>query len=441
MSKKFLFVDANGFNTEAESFESSDFTNVGGAGNENKPVLLNGSGLLDSSMIDVGSIDHGGLTGLGDDDHVQYIRVDGTRAFTGDQDMGGFLITGLGAPSNANDAVRKAYVDAVQTGLKPKGNVAVATTANITLSGLQTIDTYSVADGDRVLVKDQTNQTENGIYVASTGAWTRSPDQDNAPLAEILNGVLVPRVLNGSANIDKPFFISSVGTGTDGVHQIGVDNIVWDIFTSPTQLQDGDGIEFSGNIVNVDLKALDSGLAFFTGELGIDFSTAFNDAKAVKASDLSSIANGFGASIIGIEDAGGYTLESDVEGALQELYGLIAANGVEYTVGAGGVTKGDLVFVSGNNTCLPYSNLLLANRGIGLALETKSAAEVVKVLANDTVLSGVLSGATAGTPYYWDGTNLVSTIPSGSGSHVWLVGIAKNATDLHVEVQFVKKNA
>lgn len=441
MSKKFLFVDTDGYQTESEAYESSDYAVVGGLPSANKPALLNAAGIFPSSMFDVGSISHGDLADLSADDHAQYILVNGTRAFSGSQDMGGNLITGLGSPISANDAVRKAYVDAVQTGVKPKGNVSVATTANIALTGLLTIDDYTVASGERVLVKDQTDLTENGIYVAASGAWTRSEDQDNAPLAEIVNGVLIPRVLNGTVNIDKPFFISSVGTGTDGVHIIGTDDIVFDVFTSPTQMQDGEGIAFSGNIINIDLVDSDSGLAFYSGELGVDFSTAYNDAKAIKASDLNSVAIGKGASIIGLHDAAGHTDVTNVEDAVSELYGLIAANGVEYTVAVGGVTKGDLVFVTSNNTAAPYSTLGDAHRGIGLALETKTAGESVKILANDTVLQNVISGGVAGTPYYWDGSNLVSSIPSGSGSHVWLVGVAKNATDLHVEVQFLKRNA
>lgn len=59
-----------------------------------------------------------------------------------------------------------------------KAPVRLATTANITLSGLQTVDGVTTVAGDRVLVKDQTDQTENGIYVASTGPWRRSTDFD-----------------------------------------------------------------------------------------------------------------------------------------------------------------------------------------------------------------------------------------------------------------------
>jgi len=77
----------------------------------------------------------------------------------------------------------------VQTGLAVKAPVKVATTSNITLSGEQTIDSTSVVAGDRVLVREQTDATENGIYVVSTSAWTRAADFDGN--RDVANGTLV----------------------------------------------------------------------------------------------------------------------------------------------------------------------------------------------------------------------------------------------------------
>src|SRR5689334_21378309 len=66
----------------------------------------------------------------------------------------------------------------VAEGLAMKAPCRVATTANITLAGLQTIDGVTLADSDRVLVWQQTDATQNGIYVASSGNWTRDLDFD-----------------------------------------------------------------------------------------------------------------------------------------------------------------------------------------------------------------------------------------------------------------------
>lgn len=471
MSKKFIFVDTDGLDAESPgAFEISDFLNSSaGVGSAGSPVVLDAAGKLDSSMIDFGSIDHGALTGLGDDDHVQYLLISGTRAMTGDLDAGGNNVIITAAPTLASHAVNKAYADAVAAGLRPKGNVRVASTTTINIaSAPATIDGVTMANGDRVIVKDGsttntgTSSIDNGIYIynGAAAAMTRSPDQDNDPLSEIVNGVLVPQVLEGTVNALKPYFISSVGTGVDGVHTIGVDPIVWEVFTSPTQLQAGDGIEFVGNVVNVDLLA-SGGLKFTTGELGvepadfagaglvddgadnlaIDWSTLFNDAKAIKAEDLNSITNGEGASIVGVEDSAGYFTSGNVEGALAELYlKADVSTGDTATTDGVGVTKGDLIYFSASGivSVMPIGAM---HRCIGIALATVGASLPVEYARWDELVEGVLTGATFGTRYYWNGSALVTTIPSTSGQYVWAAGIAKNATDLVATVEFIKKNS
>ena len=64
----------------------------------------------------------------------------------------------------------------------------------------------------------------------------------------------------------------------------------------------------------------------------------------------------------------------------------------------------------------------------------------VIVASDDEVLTGVLTGATAGNVYYWTGSALSTSIPSGANANVWRVGVAKNATDLYVDVKPIKKN-
>ena len=86
--------------------------------------------------------------------------------------------TATNAPSGNNDLCNKIYVDSLAVGIQWKQPVVAATTVNITLSGAQTIDTVSVVAGDRVLVKNQNNAYENGIYVADSSSWSRSTDAD-----------------------------------------------------------------------------------------------------------------------------------------------------------------------------------------------------------------------------------------------------------------------
>lgn len=81
--------------------------------------------------------------------------------------------------SSAETALAAAINSAIE-GLSWKTAVRVATTANITLSGTQTIDGVAVVAGNRVLVKNQSTGSQNGIYVCAAGAWSRSTDLDSA---------------------------------------------------------------------------------------------------------------------------------------------------------------------------------------------------------------------------------------------------------------------
>jgi hypothetical protein len=119
-------------------------------------------------------------------------------------------------PTTALQAATKQYVDNIAAGLSWKAPVQVATTANITLSGTQTIDGVSVLAGARVLVKDQTTQANNGIYVVQSGAWTRATDMDS--WAEVTNASVF--VSQGTANADKAWTCTADAGGTLGTTAI-----------------------------------------------------------------------------------------------------------------------------------------------------------------------------------------------------------------------------
>jgi hypothetical protein len=92
-------------------------------------------------------------------------------------------------PVNANSAIAKTYLDNALTGITWKNAVRAATTANITLSGTQTIDGVALVVGNRVLVKNQTDAKTNGIYLVDAGTWTRVTDVDSS--SEITTATVV----------------------------------------------------------------------------------------------------------------------------------------------------------------------------------------------------------------------------------------------------------
>ena len=113
-------------------------------------------------------------------------------------------------------------INGLNQGVAYKAPVRVATTANITLSGTQTIDGVAVVANDRVLVKDQTDQTENGIYIVSATAWTRSADFDGS--RDVTEGTMF-MVLYGTVSAG---FLFKLTTTSDPV-VFGTDNITFSI--------------------------------------------------------------------------------------------------------------------------------------------------------------------------------------------------------------------
>jgi hypothetical protein len=137
----------------------------------------------------------------------------------------GSRLTNLPLPIDATDATSKSYVDSVASGLKPKEQVVVATTANVDLTtgGLLTVDTIALSVGNRVLVKDQLLPEQNGIYEVALGAWTRALDSNT--FVELVGATVF--VASGPTNIGKTFLCDSPAGGT-----IGVDPVNWIVFSS-----------------------------------------------------------------------------------------------------------------------------------------------------------------------------------------------------------------
>jgi hypothetical protein len=152
-------------------------------------------------------------------------------------------------PVGNNDLTTKLYVDSLALGISWKQPVNAGTTANITLSGAQTIDTVAVVAGDRVLVKNQTAQAENGIYVAAAGAWSRSPDADTYD--EMISALVF---IESGSQAGAAYYCPIQPGGT-----LGVTAITWNNFSVGGVYFAGTGLNLSGgdtfNISNTAVAA------------------------------------------------------------------------------------------------------------------------------------------------------------------------------------------
>ena len=173
-------------------------------------------------------------------------------------------VSGVTPTADAHFAT-KGYVDSVSEGLDVKQSCKVATTANITLSGTQTIDGVAVSADERVLVKNQSTASQNGIYLCKASSWVRADDL--AAGADAAGAFTF--VEQGSTNADIGF----VCTTNKGSASVGSDSLAFSTFSSSGNVTAGNGLDKSGNELSVDLKA-NGGLVIESTEVAVDLAAS-----------------------------------------------------------------------------------------------------------------------------------------------------------------------
>ncbi len=221
------------------------------SGSFNGSANVTGTGTLATVNANVGTFIKTTVNAKGLVTAAASANINDLTAPTADYGFAGFKITGLADPVSAQDAATKAYVDSTAQGLDTKASCVVASTVNIaTLSGLLTIDGVTVASGDRVLVKNQTAQADNGIYVASATAWSRSSDMNL--WAEFPSAYTF--IEQGTTQADTGWVCTSNQGGT-----LGTTAVTWVQFSGAGSYTAGTGLTLTGTTFSISNTAVTAG--------------------------------------------------------------------------------------------------------------------------------------------------------------------------------------
>ena len=307
-------------------------------------------------------------------------------------------------PANSTDIANKYYVDTVAQGLGPKAACQVATTANITLSGLQTIDGYTTLAGDRVLVKNQTTSSQNGIYIASASAWARSSDMN---VWSEFSGAYTVLLNGGQANTGWVCTASSSGT-------LGTTDVPWVQFSGNGTYYNGTGLSLTGNtfsITNTGVTAATYGSASQSVTLAVNAQGQITSASqqniAIAASQITS--GTISTSLI----SGSYTGITGVGTITVGTW-----NGTTIAPANGGTGATTLTgYVKGNGTSAFTATTTIPNTDItGLGTMSTQNANSVSITGGSATLSTLVTSGLTGY-LYGNGSSAVSastTIPTSA---------------------------
>lgn len=256
---------AIGINVQAWDADLDTLAGFAPAADSSETTVINGTTLVHAGQNDI-IVGTGGAEGsrwtlkreasartalgLGNiaimDEH-SFIRADvASSNIAHDIAFNGYKITNLAPGVSGTDAINLNQLQSFVAGLSWKPAVAAATTADIALSGEQTIDGVAVVTGNRVLVKNQTTAADNGIYVVAAGTWTRATDFD--ALADNISSAAV-FVSQGTTQADTGWTVQSE------VATFGTDAISWVQFNGAAGITAGIGLAKDGNTLNINLGA------------------------------------------------------------------------------------------------------------------------------------------------------------------------------------------
>lgn len=324
------------------------------------------------------------------------LTVAGGSTFNSNVSLGSTnRITDLADPVNPQDAATKAYVDAARSGLDVKQSVRAASTANLSLTGIQTVDGVSLVAGDRVLAKNQSTASQNGVYVVASGAWSRATDFDEP--YEVTAGVFF-FVEEGTVNADAGFVITS-----DNPQTVGTDPLVFTQFSGAGQLIAGDALTKTGNQLDV-VVAANGGIEIASDALQLKSSVA--GAGLTYTSGVVAVggtSNRITVNADSIDIASTYVGQSSITTLGTITTGAWNANIIDPTYGGTGVNNGSYTITLGGNvttagafsTAGAYSLTLTTTASTNVTLPTSGTLATLagtETLTNKTITGAIISG-------------------------------------------------
>jgi len=339
------------------------------------------------------------------DTQVRTSRLDQMASPTASVNLNNQTITNLAAPVNDTDAVNKAFVLDTVEGRDTKDSVLVATTSNITLSGEQTIDGV-LTSTDRVLVKSQTDASENGIYVTSSGSWTRAVDFDEDD--DVSAGAFV-FVSKGTDNANSGWTLI-----TEDPITVGTTDLTFTQTSGAGQITAGDALSKTGNILDVNPY---TGTGTNRGQTIVD-----NDSLAVVlGSGANNAAAGNHAHTVG--DLSDTTITSITSGEILKWSGSAWVNNTLAEANIQEVITGAATTIDTED--LTVSRALVSNASGKVAVSTVTLTEL-----------GYVSGVTSSIQTQLDAKREAKTFTVGDGTNSdFTLTHNKNTRDVSVTVR------